>query len=166
MSIRAFRIAFLLLVVAPLSSALATPAVGDRVERLITHIQNGITEQHRRTYEITAWDPYSDQYLVKETILIPGETPRVYEDWKPARDFLTDKGFEYRLKHCEQFKQGVQEKIQILAGTFVSCRNQDEYSSRWIGRVPFEILKTDTTFSGLREIVEVESFQWGVKRSR
>ena len=130
------------------SLAVASPKVGDFAAFDATLTQGGQAMPLEITLELTQHDAAQNRYMQKQVIKVGGQD-QVSEDWVAAADLLTDEIIDGIVSGCER-EGGKIESVEAARSTIQTCAiaqdTAEEKGTVWIGKVPFGLVKLDTTY--------------------
>jgi hypothetical protein len=148
-----------------LSHAFATPAVGDYA----SYIVNDTTvEEH----ELVAFNVSQNTYQEKVTTTTGSASPQVQIAWYPAQKYISTLKMNQFMTACQSvYPNHVLPLILVPAGIIAACElrsnaipglsPQKINGTTWMGHVPFQIIKRDTTYNGQETLKVLKNYHFG-----
>jgi hypothetical protein len=139
------------------SLAMAYPAVGDKVEWTGSVVSsNGTSVPVKITKEVLSYNDTTKKWTVKEDKIVGDKT----ETETKEKSWMFDSAkYAKLIAECVS-KGGTLEDITVAGGTFSTCgyskTDDDEVKQRWIGDVPWGIVKSIETDNDDGEVKTLE----------
>jgi len=143
------------------SSAFSAPKVGDSTYMEGTSVEDGVSKKITATQTILAFAPSTGMYTVRQ-IQTVGGLSESRDVSVAADDILSEETATEIVAQCESNGLGKNEKIEVKAGKFNTCKLKNESDSvLWLAPVPFGIVRFKTTAASAVLEMQLHSYTRG-----
>lgn len=134
-------------------SAFSAPKVGDTTYMEGTSVEDGVSKKMTTTQTVLAFAPSTGIYTIRQMQTVGGVSES-RDVGVTADDILSEETATEIVALCESNGLGKNEKIEVKAGKFNTCKLKSETGSvLWLAPVPFGIVRFQTTTaSGVMEM--------------
>ncbi|MEO6459962.1 MAG: hypothetical protein ABIO95_05905 [Bdellovibrionota bacterium] len=146
------------------ATAMAYPAIGDRVEYVGHFSDNRFTRPLTQTTEIVGFVKDRDLYMIRESQELGSETRRSIRE-APTKEVMTPQDIAHMISNCEEIG-GTSELVIAEAGTFDTCArtkefNDGSFTKTWYGDVPFGVVRQHWQKFRKSYDITLESYTFG-----
>lgn len=134
-------------------SAFSAPKVGDTTHMEGTSVEESVSKKMATTQTVLAFAPSTGIYTIRQMQTVGGVSES-RDVSVTSDDILSEETATEIVALCESNGLGKNEKIEVKAGKFNTCKLKSESGSvLWLAAVPFGIVRFQTTTaSGVMEM--------------
>jgi len=147
------------------SLAIASPSVGDIAIYVHTDTSQGTPKSDLLQVQLTDYNQNTDVFHMEIVIAdLDGSNGWGGDEDIAGSKLLSDTYLRNLLESCAS-QGGTLAETTVPAGTFQTCEmpvnNDSGVGNVWYGIVPFGIVKSDLTLSGVETTLQLKELGWG-----
>ena len=134
---------FIFLIAFAATAAYAAPKVGDSATLEGKFSGSGTKADVTTLQKITGYNANTGVYTIEQTQTV-GADSQTKEIQVKAEDLMSEETATMIVQVCESQGIGKNEKVEVAAGSFTTCRVSNDGATLWVAPVPFGVVKLST----------------------